>query len=354
MSINEAVSNLDPRIIQHNKVIFEKMKRLELRSKQTGLIKYQKRLLKSGELGSSTQGGVFNPGALVYQGNLHLLCRGESDDNIWFGRWLQSLATPIVCRLEENLAIAETFELTYDQLPPQTRPEDWRLFHYRGRLYANHSTYLIRQSQYLCRPGISEIDLSNRTIKFKTLLSLPFRPEPEEKNWAFFVHQQRLLAIYAFDPYIVLEIDLHSGQTQVIQTADALNYRWYDKGPCFIRLSTNPISWDEGHYILFIHDFIEIGTSSRDRIYLQYGVLIDKHTLLPTSIIPEPLIIGGIQEQGRHQGVHYTTSLITRPTELLAFYGEADSHTSVAIFDRQVLDTLFQKNTLSNFPRSLV
>ena len=78
---------------------------------------------------------------------------------------------------------------------------------------------------------------------------------------------------------------------------------------------------------------------------MQYGMLIDRSTLLPRSIVPEPFVVGGA-EDGRHSGVHYTMSLLAQRQHVYAFFGEGDSHTGVVILNRGALDELFRRYTL--------
>src|SRR5262249_21299395 len=121
-----------------------------------------------------------------------------------------------------------------------------------------------------------------------------------------------------------------------------LKYQWHSKGNSFIANSTNPVHWDDEYFIMFIHNFLDPpGYAQRNRVYMQYAILISKNTLLPTSVIPYPLLIGGA-ERGRHPGVHYTMSLVNGDDKLFAFYGEADKHVGVVVFNRDIMNTLFK------------
>jgi hypothetical protein len=199
-----------------------------------------------------------------------------------------------------------------------------------------------------CRPCISEIDLQSGRLILKARLAPPFAALQEEKNWSIFSNGDALLCIYSIQPYIVLRIDLdQEGCTEIFVRDDNLYFPWYDKGGQFISNSTNVIEWDTSTYITFIHDYLQPSAIDvRNRVYLQYGMLIDKDTFRPTSIIPEPLLIGG-SEDGRHSGVHYTTALVNRADGLYAFYGEGDSHTGVVIIEKDKLNNQFKKNRLA-------
>src|SRR5262249_13813318 len=172
------------------------------------------------------------------------------------------------------------------------------------------SLYLMKNSTLRCLPSISEIDIARQELNLQSILQPPFKPSIEEKNWGIFVHNNVLLCIYSFRPYVILAIDLRRGIAEKFMEVKMLDYKWYRSQ--FISNSTNPVSWDEDHYIMFIHDYLEPPRhAQRNRIYMQYAALISKTTLLPTSVIPKPLLIGGTGK-GRHPGVHYTMSLVNR------------------------------------------
>ncbi|WP_107668839.1 hypothetical protein [Cyanothece sp. BG0011] len=328
--------------------LYEQMKQLALCYTYPSLIRAKKTIITAGQLGTDSACSIINPGALYNNNEFHLLCRGEPHDTVWYGDFLAHQATPFWCVLNHDLTLKKSFPLTYPSLPPNSRPEDWRLFEYQGKLYSNHSVYqLIDSKNYIIRsrPGISEINLEKKTINLRCILEPPFKGFAEEKNWSFFVHEDSLMCLYSFQPYLLLKIDIASGKTEKFLEAN-FDYPWYNKGK-FIGNSSNIISWDKDHYILFIHDFLDPKHEPRNRTYLQYGVLISKQTLLPTNIIPKPLQMGG-EEKGRHPGVHYTTALVNKEEGLYGFYGQGDSHIGVMIFNKDTLNKLFSQSHLKS------
>ncbi|MDJ0511176.1 MAG: hypothetical protein QNJ64_18255 [Crocosphaera sp.] len=325
---------------------YQRMKQLALCYTHPNLIRAKKPIIKAGQLGLESACSIINPGVLYKNNQFHLLCRGEPQETVWYGDFLAHQSTPFWCTLNPDLTIKKSFPLRYLELPANSRPEDWRLFEYKGKLYSNHSVYQLLDHQpyrIRSRPGISEINLDNKTINLCCLLEPPFKAFAEEKNWSFFVHEDSLMCLYSFDPYILLKVDLESGKTEKILEVN-LDYEWYEQGK-FIGNSSNIVSWDKDHYILFIHDFLDPKYEPRNRTYLQYGVLISKKTLLPTHVIPKPLQMGG-EEKGRHPGVHYTTALINKEDGLYTFYGQADSHIGVMIFNKNTLNQLFAQHKI--------
>jgi hypothetical protein len=317
-----------------------------LLAQPNGLIRGRDRILQAGQLGAHTACSLINPGALHRDGAFHLLCRGEPNDRTWLGYWADALATPVWCRFDDQLRLTSHCALRYVGLPPRQRAEDWRLFEYEGQLFTNHSVYLQNGPQLQCRPGISTIDLGRRQLVLRHILRPPFEPSTEEKNWAFFVHDGALLCVYSFNPYIVLQLDVATGATAVVIEGRPVHYEWIGRGGRFVSNSTNPIVWSDDDYIMFIHDHIAPEwPEQRNRLYMQYAVLLSRTTLLPTGIVPTPLLIGG-NEQGRHPGVHYTTSLVNGDDALYAFYGEGDTHSGVVVFDKMQLADLFASHRL--------
>lgn len=335
-------------------IAYHKMRQLALCNQSNGLIQDKKRIIKAGQLGTHSACSVINPGTLYRDNEFLLLCRGEPDENVWLGDFLAYQPTPLWCTLDSDLNVKNSFPLSYQEFPSNSRPEDWRLFEYQGKLYTNHSIYMmLDRDEWIIRSrvGISEIDLPNQELKLRCILEPPFEPSHEEKNWSFFVHDSSLMCIYSFKPYILLELDLERGTTQKVLEAEP-DYQWYEKGK-FVGNSTNLTSWDNEHYITFIHDFLDPRYDQRNRAYMQYATLISKSTLLPASIIPRPLVIGG-NELGRHPGVHYTSSLVNREDGLYSFYGEGDSHVGTVVFNKNELTELFNKyhlydNKISTF-----
>lgn len=333
--------------VLRDRQLVQEMRSHVLEDRVEGLVLGRRRLLSAGQVGGPSEGGLINPGVLPGPEGYNLICRAEPDEQTWLGNWFDSLATPIWCILDRDLRLVEYVPLSYEMLPADTRAEDWRLFRYDGEIYSNHSFYMLLGDQLHCRPAISRVNLAKERMELLHILEPPFTPTLEEKNWSVFVHNGRLLSIYSFKPYQLLEIDLEQGTTTAFIAPHEPNFSWYDKGRRFIANSTNPVRWDELNYVMFIHDYLEPGgLNERDRTYMQYAVLISRQSLLPVSVIAEPLLMGG-SEDGRHKGVHYTMSLVCQNDYLMAFYGEGDSHTGVVKINALQLNELFASHQLT-------
>jgi hypothetical protein len=91
--------------------------------------------------------------------------------------------------------------------------------------------------------------------------------------------------------------------------------------------SANPITF-EGGYLGFWHT-IDEGRYVQGAYYLDANLRIRYRTGV--------LLDGGNVQEGFKPGVLYVSALVGLDDRVLAFYGEADAHTGVAIFDRAQL-----------------
>lgn len=287
--------------------------------------------------------GIFNPGGLEIDGRIHLLCRAEASEATWKGAFHESQAAAFWCALDNDLSLSTYAELSYDGTD-EYRPEDWRLFRHEERLFSNHSVYSGSNLSPRCHIAISEIDLDRGHLSSRKILETPFQAQPEEKNWVMFSDAGRLLCIYSIDPYVVFEVGLKHRRTRIVLNDGRFRFALRYKPQTGLFNSTNPVAWGSDHYLTFIHTYMRSCVrGDRNRLYMQYAMLIDRHTLLPVSVIPEPIVIGGAEE-GRHSGVHYTMSLVNAGDDLYAFFGEGDSHTGMLVIDKDVLNQNFQRH----------
>lgn len=308
----------------------------------SALIRRRERLIGAGDLGDLSEGGVFNPGGLEIDGRVHLLCRAETSTATWNGAFRHTRAAAFWCTLDDKLRLREYTQL--GQRPgQQERPEDWRLFRHGGRLYSNHSVYSWDYGGFRCHVAVSEVDLDRGLIGRGRTFRAALPPRIQEKNWAMFSHEGRLLCVYSVDPYIVLEIGLETGVAETVVTGGSLALDVSVRSGYGLFNSTNPVIWDDDHYVMFFHTYMRSSVpGDRNRLYLQYAMLIDRSTLLPVAVTVEPVVAGG-GEDGVHPGVHYTMSLMKRGGDLCAFYGEGDSHTGLVVIDGGALGRAWQR-----------
>jgi hypothetical protein len=154
-------------------------------------------------------------------------------------------------------------------------------------------------------------------------LDLPMTIRPVEKNWVLFEHDDALHCLYGLDP---LRIFRRAGDGTWSLVVDADN-GWAAGLERTLSNSTNLIPFDDG-YLGFWHTIV------CDR-YVQ-GAFLLGHDLSIQSRTGV-LLDGAWVRDGFKPGVLYVSALVEDAGRVLAFYGEGDAHTGVALFDRAEL-----------------
>jgi len=266
-----------------------------------------RRVVSRGDLPGS-DGGVYNPGAVLTAEGIVLLARREIDYRF----------TPIV-HAERIVLDPGTLEVTGHRtlrrrgFPEDARIEDFRLIEHAGELLAVHT--IVRGDTI--RPMLSRV--TDTHIEPADPLALPIALDPIEKNWVLFEHRGALHCLYKLDPLTIFARDA-SGRWSLVKRADN---GWADgfRGP--LSNSANLIPFAGGH-LGFWHSIV-------DGRYVQGALLLgpDLELRARTGI----LLDGRRADRGHKPGVLYVSSLVAEGGRILAFYGEGDAHTAVAIFD---------------------
>jgi hypothetical protein len=165
--------------------------------------------------------------------------------------------------------------------------------------------------------------LSEQNIEPAGPMALPFPLDLIEKNWVLFEHEGALHCLYKLDPLTILVREA-SGSWRVVGRADN---GWADTFRGTLSNSANLIPF-QGGYLGFWHSIV-------DRRYVQGAMLLGPDLALRsrTSV----LLDGERAAPGHKPGVLYVSSLVEHSGRILAFYGEGDAHTGVAIFDAAAL-----------------
>ncbi|GEM_PF-588129 len=293
------------------------------------------------------QGGVYNAGAVINDGEIVLLARGEelpiSQLIEYPKKILKSEFTPILLRLN-----SKTLELTESKIIHTStlkrdpgRITDTRLFEFRDQIYSNHGSLTgMTKNNYENKIAISKLDYDKDKLIFLGYPQLDFPIKPLEKNWVFFEHKSELYMIYSFSPYVLLKssnwpkLNFH---TVINKSFDGMLQDFREKGtPQMISLSANPIEYDENHLLLLIHKknhFFDVN-------YAHWAVLIDKKTLLPEKITSRPIFKGGLSK-GMRPSIIYAMSVVPIDNDLVFFLGEGDSHLSYVKVNKKRLDDSF-------------
>ncbi len=272
----------------------------------------RRRLLSRGDLPGSN-GGIYNPGALVAGNQILLLCRREVDY-----RFRNDLVFPELVTLDrESLELRDYRTLPKVGYPHDTRVEDFRCIEFDGMRLVVHSAVTPAK----IKPVLSRMfdDALQRFDDF----DLPIRPTRVEKNWVLFEHDRRLHCLYKLDPLTIFVREPGAGWTLVKEEDNG----WTGQLERGLSNSTNLIPFDGG-YLGFWH------TIANDR-YIQGAFLLGAD--LSIQYRTGTLLDGREVQEGFKPGVLYVSALIEDRGRVLAFYGEGDAHTGVAIFDREEL-----------------
>jgi hypothetical protein len=220
--------------------------------------------------------------------------------------------------------------------------EDFRLFRYRDRIFANHSILTlpekaiatrrpVRLANLRTRVGISELDTRRGTLTFLGSPTIDRPLAAMEKNWAMLAHSDRLFLIYSFHPYRVYctHDEPNGAFAPFLETELPLPFATSRA----FRNSINPIDYDAGHFLHVVHQV------HRGRDYVFWAVLIDKETLLPTHISLRPLARAS---QSTSCSLLYLCSAIAEPAQVVFFAGLNDSSTGCWRIARSSLDAAWQ------------
>jgi len=301
------------------------------------------RLAGRGSLGFAA--GVLNPGAVAAGDDILLLARGEQTPWVVAQKNVAAFVTgcrPVLFELKDNLTRVQAHVGTVVDTPEGrgTRLEDFRLFHYRGELFSNHSRFtpLNLPADGSARPvsfessrlgvAISRVDALAKTVTLLGFPKLDFPTGAAEKNWVMFEHQAALYLIYSVNPFHLLKADrwpelsfatVHREKLDLPDGGDGLKFR----------NSANPVEYDENYFLHMVHKVYP------DKRYAFWGVLIEKHSLLPKKITARPMVCGW---QSSPAAIIYACSLVVRAEDVLVFGGLNDTGLGFWKIRREKLD----------------
>jgi predicted GH43/DUF377 family glycosyl hydrolase len=147
--------------------------------------------------------------------------------------------------------------------------EDPRVLVHNDKIYVSCATYvhdafhLVHQKMLVFDKDFNHID----NIHFKYGFNGINLKENTgiEKNWTFFVYNDRLMCIYKLSPHTVLEFDWNGNLLTEYITHNSFQSDWKYGIP---RGGTNPI-YKDGYYISFFHSHIYWGMGKR-RYFMGY------------------------------------------------------------------------------------
>jgi predicted GH43/DUF377 family glycosyl hydrolase len=294
-------------------------------------------------------GGVFNPGAICLNSEIILLARAERftqterEDKT---KYLSS-CSPLLFRYSNNMVLEESKALSLENYPINKflRAHDFRLFKFKAFTFVNHtltdtSSWIDTTfSQWQKRNmeeivAIAELDLNRCCLQFRGTPKADFKFKRREKNFGFFEHNDNLYLMYSFSPYILLEAtDLEKLHFRTVINKE-IRIHSLNSINRLVSLSTNPIHYDDKHYLMLIHK------KDRFYVYTHWGIMISKESLLPVKITARPLFRGSTSK-GTLTSVVYVMSAVSFGDKFRFFLGEGNLYSSYIDITKIQLDETF-------------
>ncbi len=271
-----------------------------------------RRIVSRGDLPGS-DGGIYNPAAVPAGSAILLLCRREIDY-----RFTARVHPEAILVDPDSFAVLRHWTLQKRGFPRSSRVEDFRLLAHRDELLVVHT--LVTEDRI--KPVISRV--SGRRLELFDELELPVAIDRVEKNWVLFERGGTIHCLYRLDPLTIFARKRRGSWTLVRREPSG----WSGELEGGLSNSTNLIPFMDG-FLGFWH------TRLHGR-YVQGAFLLDADLRLRfrTGV----LLDGADVREGFKPGVLYVSALVEHRGTILAFYGEGDAHTSVAIFDARELE----------------
>lgn len=300
----------------------------------------------------SFAGGAFNPGALAVDDS-HILLLAKAQVLPFFKaigkkRELYLKGSPVAFLLDSSsFQTQKSWKISNVVGFPDEEEyaiEDLRLFKWREQKMINHTLIAKQRVQgYLSikstTSALSKLDDCNKTLTFCGVPYIDFEPQEFEKNWVYAEKGKELLLWYSVQPYRVLALQEEASLTFNTIINQHITGKIIDPGGfgTMVSFSTNPIDFDEKHWLVIIHQFKNKITG---RWYAHWALLIDKTSLLPVKITSEPIFTGA-GARGRVPGYRYISSILKVEHEILFFSGEGDIYVTVTKKKIADLQSLF-------------
>ncbi|MEO8487711.1 MAG: hypothetical protein ABI585_15395 [Betaproteobacteria bacterium] len=269
------------------------------------------RIVSRGDLPGS-DGGVYNPGAIVEGDAIVLIARREIDYR--FTSIVHAERIVVDPRTLDVVAHRTLRRIGYSD---DARIEDFRSIRHRGETLVVHT--MVHADRI--RPVLARAD--ETSITFVGELEMPFATTRIEKNWVLFEHHGELHCLYRLEPLTILARE-GGGRWRVCKRD---HLAWPTGFPASLSNSSNLVPFEGGH-LGFWHARV-------DERYVQGAMLLDEK--LDIVAATGVLLDGRDAAPGQKAGVLYVSSLVVHDGRVLAFYGEGDAHTGVAILDAAAL-----------------
>lgn len=307
-------------------------------------------IAKPGTLGF--EGGMFNPGVFINE-NKQLVLLAKAQVLPWFkavgkNRKFYLEGSPVALQLNSK-TLKRTEAMVINKMARfpahlEWAVEDFRVFEWENNIMVNHSFITKKKNNgyfYLdsVTSAVSIFDQKNMSLTFHAFPKLDIPLQKFEKNWIYTAKGDDLFLFYSVSPYRILKLE--DTKNFSFRTAIIIDPPPTLKDPggfgSLVSYSTNPIDFDDQHYLVIIH---QIKHRFTGRCYYHWAVLIDKPSMLPVKITSKP-IFSGMGARGRTPGIRYISSIIIKGEDILFFGGEGDVYITVTKKKIQDLQSLF-------------
>ena len=150
----------------------------------------------------------------------------------------------------------------------------------------------------------------------------------KEKNWTYFVHENKLMCVYKIAPHTVLELDWKGNTVAEYITHDK-DVRW-DYGQ--LRGGTNPILKD-GYYYSFFHSSIPWKHEHRRRYFMGHYKFESKPPFRVVEISKEPILWGNEEDELIYEDISplvvFPCGAILKNDKFLVSFGLNDEKTGI-------------------------
>jgi len=210
--------------------------------------------------------------------------------------------------------------------------EDPRVFTYNDRVYVSCANYIygnisnIHQKILVFDDTFTHID--NIHVKYGLNGKSIKQNIGVEKNWTYFVHEDKLMCVYKMSPHIVIELNW-AGEviTEYITHFDIKSHWKY--GEC--RGGTNPILKD-GYYHSFFHSSLP-WERGRRRYFMGKYVFENKPPFRIVEISSEPILWGNTTDErilpDKNPLVVFPSGAVLQRDKFLVSFGINDEKTGL-------------------------
>lgn len=281
-------------------------------------------LYREGEIENSGA-GIFNPSGLILKdGTRYTIFRKEKDFDT-YKRYKHTTGIPHLHVLRANGETDTELKLiNFDG----ARVEDFRLFICGQAIFCNYHEVRNNHTDNMeIKVGLAYLN-ENMLVAIAAPV-LPYPTKRVEKNWVFFGEKNRMYCIYSLSPYRIFYADAET-QWQEWARLDVpeATIDFVHKG--MISNSTNPVLID-GYYLSFFH-------TKANGVYYKGAVLINAETK-QIEYYTRHTIPFNARNDGWQKSLHYISGVAydERRGLVRVFYGENDSHSCYADYDKNKL-----------------